>query len=860
MVVMPDFPAHEPVGALAHLPDYLADSANRAALFGWDDTPGIISVWAGRDGRAVIWRRAAGKLVREEDRFCPWLLATSLAPWQALGLPLVASPALPRTPLPAPDRAAIHYRALAAPAMLIGNSYRYLVWAATERLLEQPLRWAIAPPQSPGKREEIDYSLPASGEGRGGVEHGWDGPPPPAPPNRQPLVYRVGPVEQYLMLTGRVFFRGLSYDDLHRLQFDLETTALQPDQGRIFLVAVRDSRGLATVLEAPTPDGEARLIADLCALIAERDPDIIENHNLFGFDLPFLEARAARLRVPLVIGRSWKRAQRERNGAVGGIQISPRLLERWRETFTVGSESHERTRYSVAGRELIDTLDAVRRYDFVARDLPGHGLKEVARYFGLATAEREYIAGAAVWPTYQRDPDRVRRYALDDVAEVDGLSRRLMGAAFAIAGMAPRRYERLAAAGPAMGVLEPMLMRAYLRASAALPVSANTGNTASEPHAGGAVYLFAAGVARHVVKADVASLYPSLMRVYRIGPRSDHLGALLAFVDTLTEMRLQHKRAAQAAVSGAADWGWHEGRQAAMKLLINSAYGYMGAGSMALFADLDAANEVTRRGRDLLRQITDALAARGVALLEADTDGVYFAVPEDWDEAHERALVEEVGALLPDGIRLEYAGRYAAMFSHEVKNYALLDYAGRLTVRGVALKSSRVEPFGERFLRQALRCLLEGDVMGIRAAFLDTVAALRARTLPASDVTTQVRLAKSPQTYQRTRATRPEGQYEAFLAAGRNRWSPGDRVRFYRARGGLLIWLPDGDEEAGASPARDRRDYDIDYYVRLLRTSYAARLRKAFTPGDYEQLFRLEEQPGLFDQPVAGITPLWVRP
>ena len=40
----------------------------------------------------------------------------------------------------------------------------------------------------------------------------------------------------------------------------------------------------------------------------------------------------------------------------------------------------------IAGRELIDTLDAVRRYDFAARDLPGHGLKAVARHLGLAGA------------------------------------------------------------------------------------------------------------------------------------------------------------------------------------------------------------------------------------------------------------------------------------------------------------------------------------------------------------------------------------------------------------------------------------------------------------------------------------------
>ena len=41
--------------------------------------------------------------------------------------------------------------------------------------------------------------------------------------------YQVGAVEQYLMSTGRVYFRTLLYADLHRLQFDLETTALSLD-------------------------------------------------------------------------------------------------------------------------------------------------------------------------------------------------------------------------------------------------------------------------------------------------------------------------------------------------------------------------------------------------------------------------------------------------------------------------------------------------------------------------------------------------------------------------------------------------------------------------------------------------------
>ena len=48
-------------------------------LWGWDPTPGIVSVWAEPNGRAVIWRRSAtGALVREEAIFRPWMLLDSL--------------------------------------------------------------------------------------------------------------------------------------------------------------------------------------------------------------------------------------------------------------------------------------------------------------------------------------------------------------------------------------------------------------------------------------------------------------------------------------------------------------------------------------------------------------------------------------------------------------------------------------------------------------------------------------------------------------------------------------------------------------------------------------------------------------
>jgi DNA polymerase elongation subunit (family B) len=293
---------------------------------------------------------------------------------------------------------------------------------------------------------------------------------------------------------------------------------------------------------------------------------------------------------------------------------------------------------------------------------------------------------------------------------------------------------------------------------------------------------------------------------------------------------------------------------------------------MALFADRAAADAVTRQGRAILDQVVTALRVRGMALIEADTDGVFFAAPVGWTEAQERALVAAVAAELPAGLRLEYEGRYQAMLSHEVKNYALLTYEGALIVRGVALRSSRVEPFGGQFLQDALNCTLRGDCAGLRQAYLATVQALRTRALPVQAVATRARLTKTAAEYAARRAQLREGPYEALLAAGRTAWDAGEQVRFYRAVGGRYVWLPensgvpvdeaDSTGEPDAAPATTesaRHDYDIPHYLHVLHASYVSRLRKAFGDDDFAQLFRRDGQLGLFDQPLSTIAPRWIR-
>ena len=747
---------------------YVTDAAfSDPLLFGHDATPGIVSVHAEQRGPALVWRRTPGGVTLERVPFRRWVLARDLKD---------AAHLLPQSAEDAP----FHIRELPGE----DGSLRSLISATDGQALRQELLRGAA------KRG-------ARASGFSELRGYWT---------------MSSPIDQYLISSGRTFFKGLAFDDVHRLQFDLETTSLSPADGRIFMVSVRDNRDFEAVLEARYRSQEGALIEGLLDLIRQRDPDVLENHNIAGFDLPFLKARAETLGIPLDLGRP--------GGPMGLWAVQDG-----------GRSPH----WACAGREIVDTLDAARRLN-----LPSAGLKAVAQYYGLAPADRVYLEGAEIARTYRQDPERVRRYALQDVQEVDALARKVLAPSFALAQMAPRPYHRLPYAGPAMGVLEPMLVRAYLHAGRALP--------GKQPpdfaeHLGGTVRLYAEGVLPRVVKADVASMYPSLIRVQRIEPSSDPLHVFLHLMDALTARRLGHKAAAKRGEAGE-----HEALQGAMKLIVNAAYGYLGTGPTALFGDMAAADQVTAAGREVLDGVLKAFEAEGVTLIEADTDGVYFSVPEGWDEGQERQVVERVARTLPAGIALEFDGRWQAMLSHETKNYALLGYDHTLSLRGAAFESSRTEAYGRAFLRRALPALLSGDVSGVRQAYLDTLTALDTRTVRNSDVATRMRLTKSPEQYTASREKRKEAHYEALLKAGQN-WAAGERVTLYHRE---QVGLTPLDEPAGA-------DYDVSHYRAALLKTYVSRLRKAFTPDDFRALFAPEAQLGLFETPTSPAAVIWAH-
>src|SRR5690349_11105179 len=98
-------------------------------LWGWDPTPGIVSVWAEDDGRALVWRRSpeSGALIREIERFRPWMLLDRLDDLLYLGDELCCD----NGPIAG---ARITYRELDGPGAL-----RYLVSADNYRTLNNAL-------------------------------------------------------------------------------------------------------------------------------------------------------------------------------------------------------------------------------------------------------------------------------------------------------------------------------------------------------------------------------------------------------------------------------------------------------------------------------------------------------------------------------------------------------------------------------------------------------------------------------------------------------------------------------------------------------------------------------------------------
>jgi DNA polymerase I len=643
------------------------------ALVGCDPTQGIVSVDADTSGRARVWRRVGNAVEVSAHRFPNWFLTTSLD--------LLAH--LPAMHLSAETLRAAHGQLnlteslavveLDCPGAESGHEdgYRYLV--LTTNL------------------DEVETTLIET-------SNNFDGGEAQTLADLRGLVLVWHPIEQFLTLTGRTYFKGMRFGDVHRLQFDLETTGLDEDRDRIFMISLRDSTGWQACLDTGSLS-EAGLLEALVELVQARDPDVLENHNIFAFDLSFLVKRAARLGVRLALGRD--------------------RSEPWLETdsFDSGDRAEPFLRWRIAGREVIDTQHAVRRFGAARPDLRRHGLKDAARYFGFARTDREYVPGAEVWPTFRTDPDRIRRYAADDVDEVDGLSRRLLPATFGLATVLPRAYERIAAdSGPA-ALWELLLVRAYLHAGHGIAAPMPRLQQAS---LGPRAELFVTGVVGAGARASVRPQLPIVLVENAVAAAHHTLGAKPALLGELLP----------------------DLSNESVRLLAAAAHPYL-AGH-GLFSDPQAALDAAGHARRYVDRLLEDLRVQGCLVVEVDGEQILFATPAAWGVAIETELVSAAASYLPRSVRLAFDEHYAAIYARASRSTILLGPDGGVTLVGSGFRASRLERFGEAFMQRVAPMVLQGDAVALREAFLELVHLLRNAQVPLEELCVLVTLHKSP--------------------------------------------------------------------------------------------------------------------
>src|SRR5882724_2757893 len=414
----------------------------------------------------------------------------------------------------------------------------------------------------------------------------------------------TGPVQHYLTATGRTLFKDLPFEELKRMQLEVLSFS-EGDADHIMSIALSDNTGWEEVIivdPKKTEESERSAIKRLANLIKARDPDVIEGHNLFRSDLPYLVARAKKLKTKLDWGR---------NG--GFLRSRPSRLQ-------IAEKTIDYPKFTIDGRHFVDTFLLAQFYDVGMRSLAGFERSDVARHFDLCNTEQvSGLNGKELERAYLSDSEMFQRRALCGVRETRALSDLLSPSYFIQAQIFPYNYQDVIVRGNATRI-NALFLREYFRQRHSIP-------ELPMPRAfeGGYTDIFFTGVARNVWHCDVASLYPSIMLQFDCFPATDELQIFRHLLTDLRNFRLEAK-ARMRAERDPARQHHLQALQNTFKILLNSFYGYLGF-AQGHFADFDAAARVTQIGRDLLKKMIDWLGKRGAKVIEVDTDGIYFVPP-----------------------------------------------------------------------------------------------------------------------------------------------------------------------------------------------------------------------------------------
>ncbi len=499
------------------------------------------------------------------------------------------------------------------------------------------------------------------------------------------IYYVADDKEAAMIHHGFTYFKGMKVNEVSVLAFDLETTGLQHNEDSHVLLIANTLRknGVVTrhLFAVDDYESEEDMILYWCEWVRENDPSLIIGHNIFGYDIPYLQFCADKLGITLDLGRDG----------------SALKIMNYDSDFRVdGSMTIEYKRCTIVGREIVDTMFVAYHYDF-SRKYGSYGLKHIIKEEGLEVAGRQFYDAGLIWKNWDNLEERIKikQYAEHDGDDALALFDLMIPAYFYLNQSIPKSFQQInySASG---SQINSFLVRSYLQKDHSIPKASEAN------YFEGAISFGNPGIYQNVFKVDVASLYPSIMLHNRVFDKyKDPQQHFLQMVEYFTTERLENKK--QAKETGDR---YFKDLSEAQKIIINSAYGMLGATGLHFNSPVNAAL-VTRKGREILQQAIDWAQSYEFTIVNGDTDSVSFCNADfsAIDEEDRAAILEELNAQYPEQIKWEDDGYYPVVVIVKAKNYILYD-GKKVKTKGSALKASMKELALKEFINEVIKLLV----------------------------------------------------------------------------------------------------------------------------------------------------------
>lgn len=495
------------------------------------------------------------------------------------------------------------------------------------------------------------------------------------------------PKEAAMVKDGLGNFINMKIDDVSVLSFDIETTTLNPrDKNSLVILIANTFRRKGKVERKlfchDDYVNQGQMLTAWVEWVRQCDPSIILGHNIFGFDLEYLQVIADQNEVSLGLGRD----------------KSNLVRESYERKFRVdGSRDLHYHNFMIYGRELIDTMFLAIKAD-IKRQYNSYGLKPIIAQEGWEVEGRVFYDASKIRFNY-KDPielKKIKEYAIFDADDSLTLYDKFIPPLFYQAQSIPKSFQQIGQSASG-SQLNSIMIRAYLQQGHSIPKADPVFDFE------GAISEGFAGIYRNVMKFDVASLYPSLMLEYQISPKEkDPNNYFIKLVQYFRDERLKNKELFQKTQDIT-----YEHLEQSQKVFINSLYGALGAQGLC-FNNIKQAALVTRHGRDVLKKTMDWVNNKGFTIANVDTDSVSFCLKDGADVTKEQInrLLDELNKLHPPNIVFTDDGFYPYFIVLRPKNYVMKDEKGKVKYKGSALKSPTLEPALREFIQEIVGSIL----------------------------------------------------------------------------------------------------------------------------------------------------------